>query len=53
MEDGDHAVRIFNDLPRGRFIDETPSLPDYFSLPPAIKEYIGRGKVQVSQHKNC
>lgn len=52
MQDGNHEVSMFNDLPWGDFSDEAPSLPEYFRLPPAKKAYIGRGRLQVSQHKN-
>lgn len=42
---------MFNDLPKGDFIDETPSLPPYFHLPAARRTYIGGINLQVNNSK--
>ena len=44
---GDHEVRMFNDLPQGNIVIETPRLPPTFGLPEARRNYFGAVKLQV------
>lgn len=46
--DANHEMKVFNDLPKGDFIDDTPSLHPCFHLPAARRTYIGGNKLRVS-----
>ena len=45
---GDHEVRIFNDLPEGGIVNETPRLPPTFRLPRTRRNYFGAVGLQVA-----
>lgn len=49
--DANHEVKMFNELPKGDFIDETSPLPPCFRLPAARRTYIGGRKIWVSLWK--
>ena len=47
LPEGDHDVRIFDDLPQGEIVNETPQLPPTFHLPKARRKYFGAVELQV------
>ena len=47
LPDGNHEVRLFDDLREGVFMDETPQLPLAPNLPAARGSYFGKIQLQV------
>ena len=46
-DDNNHDVRLFDDLRKGVFVDETPQLPLAPNLPAARGFYVGNIQLQV------